>query len=140
MSNYGTPSPVGKEAVLLTFASMPIQRARDNWTTTSPTGQETIRPPTTVRVLVPSSITPLHTLSATSEGGYGAPDTFSPSNQRHADTTSSSASSDGLIDQSLDGGPLGRELQDAKQGADPRTREQFAHEARRDFAPSSGSY
>ncbi|KAI0667986.1 hypothetical protein C8Q78DRAFT_1081847 [Trametes maxima] len=70
----------------------------------------------------------------TSEGGYGSSsNTFSPQSQRHADPSA------GLIDQSLDGGPLGRELQDAKQGADAGTREQFAHEARRDFAPASAS-
>ncbi|KAI0648625.1 hypothetical protein C8Q79DRAFT_1007216 [Trametes meyenii] len=70
----------------------------------------------------------------TSEGGYGSSsNTFSPQSQRHADPST------GLIDQSLDGGPLGRELQDAKQGGDMRAREQFAHEVRRDFAPSSVS-
>ncbi|KAI0761573.1 hypothetical protein BD413DRAFT_616949 [Trametes elegans] len=80
----------------------------------------------------------------TSEGGYGAPNVFSPQSQRRADPAqsphsaqSSQGPSMGLIDQSLDGGPLGRELQDAKQGADPRTREQYAHEARRDFASSN---
>ncbi|OJT05824.1 hypothetical protein TRAPUB_3319 [Trametes pubescens] len=75
----------------------------------------------------------------TSSGGYGSADTFSPHSQRHADPvcapTPTSPSDTGLIDQSPDGGPLGRELQDAKQGTDPRTREAFAHEARRDFAP-----
>ena len=45
----------------------------------------------------------------------------------------SSPSNHGLIDQSLDGGPIGREIQDAKQGSDAHTRAQFAHEARRDF-------
>ncbi|EIW58052.1 uncharacterized protein TRAVEDRAFT_21468 [Trametes versicolor FP-101664 SS1] len=77
----------------------------------------------------------------TSSGGYGSADTFAPHSQRHADPTPASSNSNGLIDQSLDGGPVGRELQDAKQGADPRAREAFAHEARRDFAPGSqGQY
>ncbi|KAI0350417.1 hypothetical protein OH77DRAFT_1507000 [Trametes cingulata] len=70
----------------------------------------------------------------TSEGGYGSPDTFSPRSQRRADPFETQAAQAGLVDQSVDGGPLARELQDAKQGADPRAREQFAHEARRDFA------
>ncbi|KAI0750317.1 hypothetical protein C8Q80DRAFT_1253839 [Daedaleopsis nitida] len=72
----------------------------------------------------------------TSEGGYGAPtNTFSAQNQRRADSDSQqfSPSNHGLLDQSLDGGPLNREIQDAKQGSDGRTRAQFAHEARRDF-------
>ncbi|KAI9069909.1 hypothetical protein FKP32DRAFT_1670984 [Trametes sanguinea] len=69
----------------------------------------------------------------TAEGGYGSPtNVFSPISQRRADPTQT-----GLIDQFPDGGPLASELQDAKQGADPRTREQFAHEARRDFAPGT---
>ncbi|KAI9001514.1 hypothetical protein BD414DRAFT_512040 [Trametes punicea] len=68
----------------------------------------------------------------TSEGGYGDPNVFSPRSQRRADPN---AAETGLIDQSPDGGPLARELQDAKQGTDSRAREQFAHAARRDFAP-----
>ncbi|KAI0636342.1 hypothetical protein C8Q77DRAFT_1216730 [Trametes polyzona] len=72
----------------------------------------------------------------TSEGGYGSSNTFSPQAQRHADTQQQPPAN-GLIDQSLDGGPLARELQDATQGADTRTREQFAHEARRDFGQGS---
>ncbi|KAI0327060.1 hypothetical protein GY45DRAFT_1373461 [Cubamyces sp. BRFM 1775] len=93
----------------------------------------------------------------TSEGGYGSPEVFTPQSQRRADffqshpqyqsqrpssqPDSSSNSSDaaGLIDQSVDGGPLARELQDAAQGADRGTREQYAHEAKRDFAPSAAS-
>lgn len=90
---------------------------------------------------LPSPTTALtHTSTATSSGGYGSADTFAPHSQRHADPTPTSSDT-GLIDQSLDGGPVGRELQDAKQGADPRAREAFAHEARRDFAPGSqGQY
>ena len=82
-------------------------------------------------------------MTATSEGGYGAPNAFSAQNQRRADVAQQSQSQSdseqfspsnhGLIDQSLDGGPLNREIQDAKQGSDGRTRAQFAHEARRDF-------
>ncbi|CDO74536.1 hypothetical protein BN946_scf184641.g2 [Trametes cinnabarina] len=68
----------------------------------------------------------------TSEGGYGSANVFSPQSQRRADPNQA-----GLIDQSPDGGPLASELQDAKQGADTRTREQYAHEARRDFAPGA---
>ena len=45
-----------------------------------------------------------------------------------------SPANSGLISQSLDGGPLEREVRDAKQGADVRAREAFAHEAERDFA------
>ncbi|KAI0688692.1 hypothetical protein C8T65DRAFT_674082 [Cerioporus squamosus] len=74
---------------------------------------------------------------ATSEGGYGSANTFSPQNQRHADTQSSPT---GLVDQSVDGGPLRSELQDAKQGADQRSREQFSHEARRDFDATMNPY
>ncbi|RPD69731.1 hypothetical protein L226DRAFT_539557, partial [Lentinus tigrinus ALCF2SS1-7] len=66
----------------------------------------------------------------TSEGGYGSANVFSPQNQRHANTQ---FSNNGLVDQSVDGGSLRSSVQDAKQGADQRTREQFAHEARRDF-------
>ncbi|KAI0365525.1 hypothetical protein BV20DRAFT_1046693 [Pilatotrama ljubarskyi] len=73
----------------------------------------------------------------TSEGGYGSPDTFSPRSQRRADPFETQAQQTGLVDQSVDGGPLAPEIQDAKQGADPRAREQFAHEARRDFAHPS---
>ncbi|RDX41834.1 hypothetical protein OH76DRAFT_1411747 [Lentinus brumalis] len=68
--------------------------------------------------------------TATSEGGYGSANPFSPQNQRHADPQ---PPKNGLVDQSLDGGALGSELQDAKQGTDQRSREQFTHEARRDF-------
>lgn len=80
--------------------------------------------------------------AATSEGGYSASNTFSTQNQRRADPQSGSQSqtqqqfspsNTGLIDQSLNGGPIGREVQDAKQGTDERTRTQFSHEARRDF-------
>ncbi|KAI0656376.1 hypothetical protein C8Q70DRAFT_1056617 [Cubamyces menziesii] len=85
----------------------------------------------------------------TSEGGYGSPDVFTAQSQRRgadflqshpqyqSQRQQSSQSDAGLIDQSVDGGPLARELQDAAQGADPRTREQYAYEAQRDFAPSS---
>ncbi|KAH9895289.1 hypothetical protein C8Q73DRAFT_790451 [Cubamyces lactineus] len=85
----------------------------------------------------------------TSQGGYGSPDVFAPQSQRRADffqshpqyqSQSQRGSSDaGLIDQSVDGGPLARELQDAAQGADRGAREQYAHEATRDFAPSAGA-
>lgn len=120
------------------------QQAKDRLTRTSPTRPATTRPPTTVRPL-PPLLSPLpnhlpHTHPATSSGGYGSADTFAPHSQRHADPSPTSSDT-GLIDQSLDGGPVGRELQDAKQGADPRAREAFAHEARRDFAPGSqGQY
>ncbi|KAI0833886.1 hypothetical protein BC628DRAFT_65127 [Trametes gibbosa] len=77
----------------------------------------------------------------TSEGGYSAPSPFSPHAQRHASPSTAPSTSPhdpsvsrGLIDQSLDGSPLDRSLQDAKQGTDPRAREQYAHDARRDFA------
>ncbi len=39
----------------------------------------------------------------------------------------------GLIDQSTNGGPVGQELQDAVQGVDVATREEYAHESKRDF-------
>ncbi|TBU27548.1 hypothetical protein BD311DRAFT_665104 [Dichomitus squalens] len=70
----------------------------------------------------------------TSEGGYGSSGTFSPASQRRADPSRPSNDT-GLITQSLDGGPLASELQDAKQGTDPRTRAAFDHDAKRDFDP-----
>ena len=39
----------------------------------------------------------------------------------------------GLIDQSTTGGPIGKELQDAQQGMDAETREEYSHEMKRDF-------
>ena len=44
----------------------------------------------------------------------------------------------GLIDQSTTGVPVRDELQDAKQGMDPDTREQYAQEAKRDFGRENG--
>ncbi|KAI1786579.1 hypothetical protein LXA43DRAFT_1099048 [Ganoderma leucocontextum] len=72
--------------------------------------------------------------------GHGAaPNTFSPLNQRPPNEVQETGPAPfnpefGLIDQSLDGGPLSSELQDAQQGSDTRSREAFAHAAQRDFA------
>lgn len=67
---------------------------------------------------------------ATSSGGYGSSQNpYSDTKQRgRADDNSG-----GLIDQSVTGGPIGEEIQDAKQGKDAFTREEFAREAKRDF-------
>lgn len=43
------------------------------------------------------------------------------------------------MDQSTNGGPIGEELQDAKQGEDDTARREFKHEAERDFAKHSAS-
>ena len=90
---------------------------------------------------------------ATSSGGFSASNPFSPQNQRRADHASAASNTSpleaqdtaaqfsplnpGLVTQSLDGGAL--EGADAAQGADTRTREAFAHEARRDFGAESGN-
>ena len=42
------------------------------------------------------------------------------------------------MEQSLSGGPLRDEIQDAKQGQDERAREAYSHEAKRDFGHESG--
>lgn len=58
----------------------------------------------------------------TSSGGYSSQDTWSNAAQRGS-----------LVDQSVNGGPIGQELQDAKQGEDTAARQDFRHEAERDF-------
>ncbi|EKM57839.1 uncharacterized protein PHACADRAFT_251712 [Phanerochaete carnosa HHB-10118-sp] len=68
--------------------------------------------------------------TATSSGGYGSSQNpFADTKQRGRPEDSSG----GLIDQSVSGGPIGDEIQDAKQGKDASTREEFAREAKRDF-------
>ncbi len=59
--------------------------------------------------------TPHSCVTATSEGGYGG-DPFSRRAQR------------GLVEQSPNGGPIGNELQDAKQGRDLGSREEYRRE------------
>lgn len=46
--------------------------------------------------------------------------------------------SKGLLDQSVSGGQIGKEVQDAKQGKDTTSREIFREEAERDFAREGG--
>ena len=77
--------------------------------------------------------TNLHLLLATSSGGYGSSkNVWSEKVQRgHADDEPENTA--GLIDQSTTGGPIGNELQDAKQGMDGQAREKYAHEMKRDF-------
>lgn len=68
--------------------------------------------------------------AATSSGGYGSSQNpYSDTKQRGRPEDSSG----GLIDQSVTGGPIGEQIQDAKQGKDASTREEFAREAKRDF-------
>ncbi|GJE85596.1 hypothetical protein PsYK624_016750 [Phanerochaete sordida] len=71
---------------------------------------------------------------STSSGGYGSSQNpYSDSKQRGR----AEDSSGGLIDQSVTGGPIGEEIEDAKQGKDASTREEFAREAKRDFGVES---
>ena len=58
--------------------------------------------------------------------------------EKDNDNSNNSNSNRGLIDQSLSGGPIGYEIQDAKQGVDERARETFGREVKRDFGHESG--
>lgn len=71
--------------------------------------------------------------SATASGGYGSADTFTDPVQRGQGDLMNSKSNTGLIDQSVNGGPIGQEIDDANQGHDEHSRRQFIHEAERDF-------
>ena len=70
----------------------------------------------------------------TSEGGYGSPkNLWSPIAQRgHLERAEDNQK--GLLDQSVNSGPIGDEIPDAKQGLDSGSREYFKHEAYRDFS------
>ncbi|KAI0346204.1 hypothetical protein BDW22DRAFT_1425721 [Trametopsis cervina] len=70
---------------------------------------------------------------STASGGYGSTpeNTWSSKAQRGSNEA-------GLIDQSVNGGLVGDEIQDAVQGQDASTREQFAHDAKRDFGTEGG--
>ncbi|KAI0076032.1 hypothetical protein K474DRAFT_1623706 [Panus rudis PR-1116 ss-1] len=71
---------------------------------------------------------------STSSGGYGsATDSYSSPAQRGRLDLAIGDKGPNLIDQSVSGGPLRNEIQDAKQGQDESSRDEFAHEARRDF-------
>ncbi|KAI0701229.1 hypothetical protein BC835DRAFT_270954 [Cytidiella melzeri] len=74
--------------------------------------------------------------SATASGGYGAAPERTWSTQ--AQRGGSDANSNGLIDQSTTGGRIENAIQDAVQGTDAATREQYAHESKRDFGVESG--
>lgn len=75
---------------------------------------------------------------ATSSGGYGSSQNpYSPASQRGRADPSQPNSDAGLIDQSTSGGPIGKELDDAKQGRDGEARRNFEHEVQRDFAHGS---
>lgn len=73
---------------------------------------------------------------ATASGGYGSAENSWSTKAQKGRSSDDSAS--GLIDQSVSGGPVGDEIQDAVQGRDASTREQFAHESNRDFGVESG--
>ncbi|KAI0781754.1 hypothetical protein C8Q75DRAFT_869956 [Abortiporus biennis] len=87
----------------------------------------------------------------TAEGGYGSPvnswsdlsqrgrpdKTTSSSNSLPNNSSNSSTSNHGLIDQSTNGGPIGNEINDAIQGEDEFSREEYEHEVERDFAAKS---
>ncbi|CCL99915.1 uncharacterized protein FIBRA_01940 [Fibroporia radiculosa] len=75
----------------------------------------------------------------TSSGGYSSRNTWTNRSQRgHLENMSGSAEA-GLLDQSVTGGPIGDEIEDAKQGQDELSRKNFHHEAIRDFGgPSIG--
>ena len=70
---------------------------------------------------------------ATSSGGYGSANTFTNPVQRGRQDLVNSQPKTGLVDQSVSGGPIGQEIDDAKQGSDELSRRQFTHEAERDF-------
>ncbi|KAF7789733.1 hypothetical protein EIP86_000679 [Pleurotus ostreatoroseus] len=72
---------------------------------------------------------------STASGGYGSSkNVWSDKVQRgRAQDEPMNTAGAGLIDQSTNGGPLGQEVQDAIQGKDAQTREEYAHEAERDF-------
>ncbi|KZT65889.1 hypothetical protein DAEQUDRAFT_730932 [Daedalea quercina L-15889] len=76
---------------------------------------------------------------STSSGGYGSANAFSDPAQRGRQDLVNNQSETGLVDQSLNGGPIGREIEDAKQGRDEASRRQFAHEAARDFDRQNGA-
>ncbi|EPS94509.1 hypothetical protein FOMPIDRAFT_1033316 [Fomitopsis schrenkii] len=77
---------------------------------------------------------------STSSGGYGSADTFTEPLQRGRQDVVNSQSKTGLIGQSVTGGgPIGQEIDDAKQGRDGSSRQHFAHEAERDFDRGNGT-
>ncbi|KAH9838748.1 uncharacterized protein C8Q71DRAFT_856675 [Rhodofomes roseus] len=76
---------------------------------------------------------------STSTGGYGSANTFSDPVQRGRQDLVNNESETGLVDQSLSGGPIGQEIDDAKQGRDEASRKDFTHEAERDFDRGNGS-
>ncbi|PCH33072.1 hypothetical protein WOLCODRAFT_147179 [Wolfiporia cocos MD-104 SS10] len=70
---------------------------------------------------------------STSSGGYGSRDTFSDPVQRGRQDIVNNSSQIGLVNQSVNGGPIGGELQDAQQGQDESSRREYRHEVDRDF-------